>query len=124
MPEFTYHHLAAGHIRLVSLSLAPGDKLSASVKHVFLDNDEPIAYSALSYAWGTTDATVPVECNGEVLYVTPSLDEALRQVVMSDANGWLWVDQICINQRDDQERSEQVDMMNRIFSRKSSGPVE
>jgi hypothetical protein len=115
MEQFTYAPLASGHIRLLSLSISEDDELLASITHVPFDKDDPVTYSALSYVWGTAGFTVPMKCDGAVLHITPTLDEALRQVVKLGDQDALWVDQICINQKDYQERSEQVKMMNPIF---------
>lgn len=58
-----------------------------------------------------------MKCNGNtVLYITPTLDEALRNVatLLRDRES-IWVDQICINQQDLEERSQQVGMMTGIY---------
>jgi hypothetical protein len=97
------------------VSITEDDELCASIKHVPFDKEDPIAYSALSYVWGTGGFTVPMRCNGALLHITPTLEEALRQVTKLGYQEPLWVDQICINQHDFQERSQEVKMMNSIF---------
>lgn len=74
-------------------------------------------YHALSYCWGSSSRSTAIQCNGTSLTITPILSEALQHVFELSLNGveWLWVDQICINQADLQERGSQVDMMKEIY---------
>lgn len=115
MGPYSYAPLVPGHIRLLSVSITEDDELCASIKHVPFDKEDPIVYAALSYVWGTVGFTVPMRCNGALLHITPTLEEALRQVTKLGYQEPLWVDQICINQHDFQERSHEVKMMNSIF---------
>ncbi|KAF1994437.1 hypothetical protein P154DRAFT_581813 [Amniculicola lignicola CBS 123094] len=85
---------------------------------------EPI-YEALSYAWGTEEATDPVsiEDTGIVDYIffgnqqndkrktillRLNLCEALMEMRELDTPRVLWVDAICIDQQDNSEKNEQV----------------
>ncbi|KAL2130233.1 hypothetical protein VTI74DRAFT_6730 [Chaetomium olivicolor] len=115
MGPYRYAPLVPGHIRLLSLSTTEDDELYASIRHVPFNKEDPMVYSALSYVWGTGGFTVPMRCNGAILHITPTLEEALRQIVKRGDQESLWVDQICINQQDDQERSQQVKLMNSLF---------
>lgn len=67
---------------------------------------------------------VPIQCNGSTMWITKSLAEAMLQIRehMCDQLGWsigsqwLWIDQVCINQKDMAERSRQVQLMGAIYS--------
>jgi hypothetical protein len=48
--------------------------------------------------------------------VTRNLEEALRLLRLESRNRTFWIDAICINQKDDVERSAQVAMMRSIYS--------
>ncbi|GAP85662.1 putative heterokaryon incompatibility [Rosellinia necatrix] len=85
----------------------------------------PIQFEALSYTWGssTSTETIFVEDEGgdaslsSKLDIQPNLAEALRYLrYASDRPRTLWIDAICINQRDDNERTEQVKRMNDVYS--------
>lgn len=115
MALYSYTPLEPGHIRLLSLFAAEDGELCASIQHVAFDREDPIVYSALSYVWGTAGSTVPLRCDGAILHITSTLAEALRQVITLGDQKALWVDQICINQHDLHERSQQVGKMNAIF---------
>ncbi|CAG1978439.1 unnamed protein product [Fusarium graminearum] len=106
-------------IRLVSFktSGSDGQQLEASIKNVELDPDHPITYTALSYCWGIAVERIEVPCDGEMLSITSSLHEALVEITKSRQNEALWIDQICINQEDMDEKSEQVSKMNMIYDK-------
>jgi hypothetical protein len=89
-------------------------------------------YTALSYMWGYKahsflplklwDESEPeIRCKGpshEVSHkVTPNLYAALRQLRHATKLKTLWIDAICINQRDNQEKTSQVKLMGEIYTR-------
>ncbi|KAH6990329.1 heterokaryon incompatibility protein-domain-containing protein [Ilyonectria destructans] len=117
MADYDYSPLAASHIRLIRVTIDSQDELQTSIEHTNLDPEDPITYSTLSYVWGDTSNTVQLPCDGKTIKVTTTLIEALRQVAKFNPNKLLWVDQICINQHDLPERSEQVKLMNTIYEK-------
>lgn len=72
-------------------------------------------YTALSYVWGNPAFIKPMVCNGKPFYTTVNLDIALRSLRHVDVAVMLWIDQICINQADLEEKTQQVLLMSRIF---------
>lgn len=54
-------------------------------------------------------------CNGKPFLTTVNLDNALRSLRHVDVAVMLWIDQICINQADLKEKTQQVLLMSRIF---------
>lgn len=87
-------------------------KVRCELQHASLD-DKP-KYTALSYAWGDPTVTVPVILDNCLVHVTENLESGLRQLQASET-GALWVDALCINQKDDVEKSSQVQMMGSIY---------
>jgi hypothetical protein len=91
---------------------------------VFSLNEDP-KYVALSYVWGSKEVTESIIVNGSSLAVTINLASALRELrssrALEDSKGvqmlpiLLWVDAICINQQDVEERNSQVLMMGDIY---------
>lgn len=77
--------------------------------------DKP-EYEALSYRWG--DASIRVEINvcGRPMYVTNNLHHALLRLRHRDEPRAVWIDQICINQDDIDEKVAQVRLMREIYS--------
>jgi hypothetical protein len=96
-----------------------------------LEDSETMKFEALSYCWGDATNTNNIslshlrdhnclESQGN-FQITSGLDEALRHLRYSDnRKRVLWVDSICINQGDLQERGFQVDIMGDIYSHASS----
>lgn len=115
MTDYDYSPLAPSHIRLMKVTIDSQDELQTSIEHTSLNPEDPIAYSTLSYVWGDTSNTVQLPCDGKTISITTTLNEALRQVAKFNPNKLLWVDQICINQHNLPERSEQVKLMNTIY---------
>ena len=78
-------------------------------------------YEALSYTWGSTERppNIIVENPRATLSVTQNLAEALRYLRYEDRARVLWIDAICINQQDLDERSSQVAQMAAIYWRAS-----
>jgi hypothetical protein len=71
-------------------------------------------YAALSYVWGDEDRTGTIVVNGRETRVTRNLERALRALrgrPNFDDRYKLWVDALCINQEDYEERDHQVGKM-------------
>ena len=99
------------------LTLAPGtydDTLQGSFEVESLDYDD-IHYTAFSYTWSgpISERTIQV---GEVpLRITENLAAALRHFRGPVRPKKIWVDAICINQSDDEEKGFQVALMGDIY---------
>jgi hypothetical protein len=108
-------------IRLLRLDCQSGP-LRATLSPMRLD--QVPAYYALSYCWGTVGASTTITVNGYSLPITPSLAEALfvlransavaDTTTISTVN--IWIDQICIDQSNLEERGQQVGIMKEIYS--------
>lgn len=72
-------------------------------------------YHALSYVWGSPICDQPALCNGQRLMITQSLQLALLRLLHDYAGQYLWVDAVCINQADPQDKSAQVRRMSTIY---------
>lgn len=91
-----------------------GPIIDCSLRHEFLFS--PPEYRALSYCWGDKGDTRPISIDEHTVQVTTNLEAALREL---KAKGYttLWIDALCINQEDMDERAIQVQWMHLIFSR-------
>ena|SRR5438045_831816 len=99
-------------IRLVTLE--PGawlDRICCSIDTISFDG-QPI-YEALSYVWGDPENRRPIQLNDHLFEVTENLWMVLRRLRDHAIRRVLWVDAICINQTDNEEKSQQVAMMGR-----------
>jgi hypothetical protein len=72
-------------------------------------------YETISYCWGDAAERSVLVVDGEAVSVPASAAMALRRVRRPDSTRVVWLDAVCINQRDDDERSRQVSMMGDIY---------
>lgn len=144
MTTYQYAPLKDGEIRLTSVLPADAlsDPLRISIEHVRLppscfgsqhhdlaehlasfglsDTDKP-DYVALSYVWGwpPDPKLAYVDAAPETastVSITNNLDVALRHLRFKTKPLVLWIDAICINQGDLEERGFQVSLMDSIYS--------
>lgn len=71
-------------------------------------------YKALSYMWGEDTVPLTIRVNGVLHHVGSNLKKALEHI-RSEEDVVLWVDAICINQENPDEKSEQVKRMDSIY---------
>ncbi|EON65848.1 hypothetical protein W97_05090 [Coniosporium apollinis CBS 100218] len=83
---------------------------------VSLDDSNLRRFNALSYVWGKPVFDQLVIINGVEVRVTENLYLALRDLLRSATDASWWVDAVCINQANTEERGSQLQMMSRIFS--------
>jgi hypothetical protein len=91
----------------------PGDPIRVALHHRTL-SDLPTC-SAVSYEWGSNVRELVIFCDDRVLKVTANLLLLLSKFRSSDSSQLLWIDAICINQEDLDERSQQVQLMGKIY---------
>jgi hypothetical protein len=94
-----FHEPLAGHLENVNLDEAHDD------------------YTALSYVWGLPGVNTEFVIDGTPLAITANLDKALRRLRSEKEVVTAWVDAICIDQDNMQEKSHQVPLMTRIYER-------
>ena len=77
-------------------------------------SDKP-KYDALSYVWGYKNAEDPIMVDGIAVRVTENLEAAMRHLRRSDRPMVIWIDALCVNQKDTLERNQQVSLMGAIY---------
>jgi hypothetical protein len=109
------------------LRLQPGrteDLIRCDLQTVSLDDKSRPDYGALSYVWGSIEPGETIMFNGVPgKKISANLAAALRQLRKEDEATLLWVDQLCINQEDLDERGQQVQLMSAIYSGASYTPI-
>lgn len=143
-PGYPYKPLDTMKSQIRILLLHPAktwnESIKAELKTISLDDPHLLSYSsysALSYTWGAPVFDGSIKLNGCDFSVTKNLEAALRhmrseashgdmqanhfaaQLAMTNCTIW-WIDQICINQTDVDERNEQVSLMRRIYKNASA----
>lgn len=132
-PDLVYAFLPVSHgatssIRLLSLYSPPGDSLSlerdgepgepplfATLGVVSLAQHP--RYTALSYVWGGgSDSRYKLHVNGAQMDLTRNCYLALSSLVKKHGRIVVWVDYVCINQRDESEKAGQIALMGEIYT--------
>ncbi|KAH8766543.1 heterokaryon incompatibility protein-domain-containing protein [Hyaloscypha finlandica] len=122
MSQFVYEPLLNDDsIRLILLqpSADPLSRIHCNLSHTTLvecKNDIIDHYTALSYVWGDPLSLEQIFLNGRRFPVTSNLFNALRDLRHEQRLRRVWIDAICINQSDVQERNKQVGLMGSIYS--------
>jgi hypothetical protein len=107
-------------IRLLSIDRKVKSSIVGETKQVVLDSKECPKFTTMSYVWGDrkADYRIKVMVNGVRFPVAPSAGpvlELIRDHTDFKAVQWIWMDAICINQKDPMEKSSQVDIMGSIY---------
>ncbi|KAH8645471.1 heterokaryon incompatibility protein-domain-containing protein [Xylariales sp. PMI_506] len=75
-----------------------------------------LKYKALSYTWGTDRNSCSIKCNDSSLGITRNLFEALLHLRHEQSPEVFWIDAICINQEDTDEKNSQIPRMRQIYT--------
>ena len=139
-PKHPYKALPSkgDHIRLIKLF--PGkfnERIEIKIETVEFDRFDTPPYFALSYTWNDShhdsliiagrrismcdplrlkyDIRHPIWCGDQRLLITTNLRDALRRLRHATQPQTFWIDALCINQDDLDERASQVLIMQRIY---------
>ncbi|KXH33013.1 hypothetical protein CSIM01_05148 [Colletotrichum simmondsii] len=118
--SFQYQPLEEGVdcTRFLSIQPAKNDgdpTISCALNHIAFG--EKPSYEALSYRWGEEAPVHTIVLNGHPFIVRKNLHDALLYLRNRGNGGLLWVDAICIDQTNVQERNRQVAIMRHIYFR-------
>jgi hypothetical protein len=94
-------------------------RMARRINHaISLPAGKPLWYTALSYTWGPPDfdREIQIGVGGDTVMITTSLYVALQHLRSSTHSVFLWIDQICINQPDTQEKEHQIPLMGLIYT--------
>ncbi|RSM01299.1 hypothetical protein CDV31_011429 [Fusarium ambrosium] len=118
------HILDLSNVDIGLLRLLPGkpdDEIVCDVRTVPLKSDP--TYETLSYVWGDQSNTRQITCDGSPRIITESLYLALSRLRLRDRPRTVWIDQLCIDQTNDVEKSLQVSVMRDIYRKASRGLI-
>ncbi|CVL08087.1 related to HETEROKARYON incompatibility protein [Fusarium mangiferae] len=121
-PLYCYSSLLEGSIRL--LRLLPHQDEHAPIQCrlfdcALADSGSTRPYSALSYVWGSENKPQSISIDGCDLPIGENLYMALSHLRDRSIERTIWIDAICINQRDPKEKGQQVQSMAKIYAKAS-----
>lgn len=108
----------ADKIRILDILPSGGDDTDGRIRcniHIAALADKPV-YEAISYCWGDADNTVCVTVGDKQTFVTANLHAALCRLRLEDEVRPVWIDQLCIDQDNMEEKAVQVRLMGEIYS--------
>lgn len=111
------HELAGGNARSDFAASPSLPQLMVCEIDEFDVKDETMQYKALSYSWQDADPkeNVNIVCNATPVRISLHLYKALDRLRSDTEPVKVWVDGLCINQKDDAERTHQVKIMREIY---------
>lgn len=117
-PLFKYNKLRTPtSTRVLSLSSSrdPRGPLSGDV--VEIDLEDTPTFTALSYVWGTGSAVTTISCESGDVPITQNCHDALVAIRrLCGRTVTIWVDAICIDQHSNEEKEQQIPLMERIYA--------
>ncbi len=139
MKEFDYRHspLKEGQFRLLNLhpgqgSADPESDLVVRSLGGITDSTSPTfdrasrvpcpeRYQALSYTWGPASRNdlfikLLAQSRAYRIAIRPNLESALRQLRSPDHEQFFWIDALCINQKNNDEKGSQIPEMCKIYT--------
>jgi hypothetical protein len=122
-PAYQHQPLGPTQIRLLSIEtthlqhvfpwISHGLKLFTT-RHNLEDKPD---FAAVSYVWGAAPASISIPCNGSSILITSTAYNMLEHLRLFGVP--VWVDAICINQEDLEEKSTQIPLMQKIYTNAS-----
>lgn len=119
IPERPYYKsldIEKKEIRL--LHLAAGfqhSPICGYFSYVSLEEDPTPEYEAVSYAWGDTSLRGTMFLCDQLIDIPSSSEKVLRHFRLAQDERILWIDALCINQHDIEERYRQMTIVPDIF---------
>lgn len=130
MASFTYNKLSPNSTSIRLLRILPSQPSSPEAQisaklYTFLFSPGlkgcP-SFAAISYNWGaSSQSIIPIQLNDSILHVHPTVHELLLTLRNSRKQyplqpHFVWIDSICINQDDFEERNQQGKMVMGVYS--------
>ena len=117
-PHFTHKPFpdASNSIRLLQLHPGRSDEPLKTSLQIFSLEDRP-EYDALSYMWGPKEPRHSIQVDNQSFLLRPNIYDFLLRLRFADRPRRLWLDAICIDQNNIEERGYQVSLMRDIYQR-------
>jgi hypothetical protein len=116
---YQYLPLEDNHIRLMLLHAGQDERSPVQIElyHVKFDFIENEQYEALSYVWGEPTFYQTIYTPDGYLKITPGLEQTLKALRKPNSTRTIWIDAICIDQINEDEKCRQIPLMGDVFER-------
>ncbi|KAI7309293.1 hypothetical protein KC315_g13059 [Hortaea werneckii] len=127
-----FHRVSPAGFRVLKIKPGAWDsEIECNLLSCLITSDNSVQkfppYHALSYHWGPAGGRhmvrILVDSNAYSIQVRRNLHTALRRLRSAQVDVHLWVDALCVDQENKDEKSSQIPLMRLIFSRANSVKV-
>jgi hypothetical protein len=119
MAASRYSHRALSWLKEIRLlKIFPGEgnaKLQAELVHTPVEHLSDTDYEAISYTWGSGTFSHEIIIEQKPFYTTENVQKILTHLRRLDGPCIVWIDQICIDQTNLEEKGHQVRLMQDIY---------
>jgi len=119
--QYQYKPLKDLWVRLVRILPERKTMIKCEIVHAPLAH--PPRYVAISYAWGDAGDTRKIELDGSLIPISVNLHGAFQAVRQKFMPILVWADALSIDQRNMEERTQQIRLMPRIYASAESVAV-
>jgi spore maturation protein CgeB len=125
MSQYQYSKLSPESSVIRLLTLLPSGNKADNVRCDLFEYTIQVAetashpYEALSYHWGNDDKPQSIIVDNHMLSVTENLYTVLKRLRDCKIPRTIWIDAICINQEDENEKKLQIQLMAAIYAKAS-----
>ena len=118
--DLIYDVTPVGPHEIRILTLDPADTWEAAIRcHldcIDLQRPSNLDFEAVSYSWDGALLSKTILVDDKTYFVTTSLESFLRHRREENVRVTLWVDAVCINQADPNEKGRQIPLMSAVYS--------
>lgn len=115
--NFSHKPLSSSeNIRLLKIHAGDlNERVATTIYQIQLETAPP--YEAISYTWGSESGMEEIACGSDSyrIRVTKNCESVLRRLRRPDEDRLVWIDAICIDQTNIEERNAQVAIMGQIY---------
>lgn len=113
--------LTRDEIRLVQIESAHGEEIACKLSRPMPAQTAP-DYTAVSWCWGDATFSESIVVNDIPMPVTPNLKETIKAIrahltSTGASQTFIWIDALCVNQADNDEKPNQVRSIWRVYKR-------
>lgn len=118
--EATYVHESLNEHEFRLLEILPkapsdGSPIRCNIHAASFEGAAQPDYEAISYVWGDPTPSSTIHINGRPFKLPTNSEKALRRMAKPTHKRTVYLDAVCINQADLEERKAQVLLMGRIY---------
>jgi len=117
-PAFCYSPLDSSFREISVLNIHPGspsNEIILTFDIIRIEADSNLDFGAVSYRWGSPEGEHQILLDDQLLIVTSSQMKMIQDPYNLNRIRRVWIDAVCINQKNVAERNRQVQLLQNVF---------